>query len=67
MEPADQLRRAGMPETVVAMMEDLGSTLAGEVCGRCTAFDAETSTCKERGGMRVKATDRGCPLFVLQS
>lgn len=67
VDPADQLRRAGLPETVAAMVEDRTAALVGEVCGKCTAFDAETSTCGERGGMRVKPTDRGCPLFVLES
>lgn len=65
MKPAEQLRAAGMPATVVAMIEHRETMLSGEVCGRCTAYKAEDSTCGERGGMRVNAQDPGCALFVV--
>jgi Phage terminase large subunit (GpA) len=48
----------------------LGSRLAelmalppGEVCGRCSAFNAETSKCVERQ-VRVRATSPGCFQYV---
>lgn len=63
MEPADQLRRAGLPETVAAMVEDRTASAAEEVCGLCSAFDPETRMCAERSFV-VKPTDRGCALFV---
>lgn len=62
MEPADQLRRAGMPETVAAMVEHQ-SIPDGEVCGRCSAFDPETGQCAERSFI-TKPESKGCVLFV---
>lgn len=50
----------GLPEPVVRMVEDLP---AGEVCGRCEAFDPETGQCRERS-VTVRARDPGCVLFV---
>jgi len=50
----------GLPTGVVAMIEELP---AGEICGRCTAFDPETNMCTERQ-LSVRAQDQGCILFV---
>jgi len=50
----------GLPKQVVEMVQAIP---AGEVCGRCTAFDQKTGQCKERL-LIVSAKDPGCPIFV---
>ncbi len=50
----------GLPADVVSMME---TTPAGDVCGRCTSFDAVTRHCRARN-FRVRATDPACPVFT---
>lgn len=50
----------GLPTAVSRMLD---AALVGEVCGRCSAFDADTRLCKERK-LIVQAKDRGCVLFV---
>jgi predicted phage terminase large subunit-like protein len=50
----------GLPSGVMDALADLPS---GEVCGRCFAFDAEQSLCKERC-FTVSPKDPGCHLFV---
>lgn len=68
-EPAGERRAAveaampGLPQGVLAALDDLPS---GEVCGRCTAFQAETSTCSERNVL-VRPQDPGCPWFLPNS
>ena len=51
----------GMPASVAAKMIDV--PMEGDVCGRCTAYDAEIGRCTERG-FRVKPTAPGCDYFV---
>lgn len=67
MEPADQLRRIGMPESVAAMVEDRTAAAVGDICGVCIGYDKVAGTCIERGGLRVKAEDRGCEIFIRKS
>lgn len=50
----------GLPSGVMDALADLPS---GEVCGRCFAFDAVQSMCKERC-FTVAPKDPGCHLFV---
>lgn len=50
----------GLPSGVMDALADLPS---GEVCGRCFAFDAAQSMCKERR-FTVAPKDPGCHLFV---
>lgn len=50
----------GLPEGVLKMLDDLP---AGDVCGRCAAFDRETGRCEERGVL-VRPPDPGCSLFL---
>lgn len=50
----------GLPSAVVTAMEP---PPIGEVCGRCTAFNADTGMCTERQ-LSVLAPDPGCVLFV---
>src|SRR5690606_18697620 len=57
---AEKMNLHGLPKGVAAMIEELP---AGQVCGRCTAFDRETGQCTERL-VAVNARDPGCPLFV---
>lgn len=56
---AEDMGMPGLPVKVVGMLQSLP---AGEVCGKCSAFNAETSMCSERE-LVVKATDPGCPVF----
>lgn len=58
---AEKMNLHGLPTGVAAMIEELP---AGQVCGRCTAFDRETGQCTERL-VGVNARDPGCPLFVV--
>jgi len=51
----------GMPASVAAKMIDVPQE--GDVCGRCTAYDAEIGRCTERG-FRVKPTAPSCDIFV---
>lgn len=53
----------GLLPHVAAMMQNLP---AGDVCGRCTAFNKETRMCGERSVM-VRPSDQGCILFVDES
>jgi hypothetical protein len=66
MEPADQLRRAGMPETVAQMVEAQSQGL-GDTCGQCAAgYDEEgvwTGRCAERHFM-IKPDQVACVLFM---
>jgi len=48
-----------MPAAVAAAF--LSVPMEGEVCGRCTGYDADR--CNVRG-YRVKAKDSGCDWFV---
>lgn len=57
---AVQKSMPGLPAQVVQMIQELP---AGEVCGRCTAFNAQTGQCAERL-LIVSAKDPGCILFV---
>lgn len=50
----------GLPGKVAGMIEELP---AGQVCGRCSAFDKETGMCGERM-LRVSPGDPGCDLFA---
>ncbi len=50
----------GLPAAVVKMVQDLP---AGEICGRCSGFDAERNFCQERQ-FSVGPKDPGCILFV---
>jgi hypothetical protein len=50
----------GLPAGVLAMI-DIPS--AAEMCGKCHAFDPNTSRCRERNLM-VRKSDPACPLFV---
>lgn len=49
----------GLPDGVIAMVDDLPDG----VCGRCSAYDAETGQCVERR-FNVEASAPGCPLFL---
>jgi hypothetical protein len=51
----------GLPVEVVKMFH--GAPPAGDVCGRCTAFNAITRQCTERGFMVLPA-DPACPVYV---
>jgi hypothetical protein len=53
-------RMPGLPKQVVEMID---IPPANEVCGNCTAFNAQTGQCTERL-LIVSARDPGCPLFV---
>lgn len=58
-----QLKEAmpGLPNAVVAMVEDLASL--GEVCGKCSAYDPAAKMCRERA-VTVQPRDPGCVLFL---
>lgn len=56
---AEDLGMHGLPTHVAAMIE----LPPGEVCGRCSAFDAEAGMCRERE-LQVSARDAGCVLFI---
>jgi hypothetical protein len=60
VERAEKMQMHGLPSHVAAMVQDLP---AGEVCGKCVAFDPDTGQCSERM-MAVRAPDPGCILFV---
>jgi hypothetical protein len=49
----------GLPSQVLDWVEPLP---AGEVCGRCSAYEAKGSWCSERGFI-VRPKDPGCPIF----
>jgi hypothetical protein len=51
----------GLPPAVVRLFH--GAPPAGDVCGRCTAFNAITRQCTERGFMVLPA-DPACPVYV---
>jgi hypothetical protein len=63
VDKAEKLNMHGLPTNVAAMIQELPE---GEVCGRCSAFNAETGMCEERS-LVVKAVDPGCMLFVAKS
>lgn len=50
----------GLPPGVLNALNDLP---AGEVCGRCFAFDRETMQCSERQFV-VRPADPGCSIFL---
>ncbi|SAL02799.1 Phage terminase large subunit (GpA) [Caballeronia pedi] len=60
---AKQAEAIGLPQTVVRIFEELP---AGERCGRCVSFDAESSMCGERD-LATKASAPGCPLYIARS
>jgi hypothetical protein len=62
-ERAEKMQMHGLPNHVSAMIQELP---AGERCGKCLAFDPETSQCNERL-MQVRAEDPGCILFTGKS
>jgi hypothetical protein len=49
----------GLPEQVLGLVDELP---AGTICGRCSAFDVETSRCSERH-LIVRPIDPGCAFF----
>lgn len=49
----------GLPNQVIAMFDNLPSGS----CGRCTAYNRDTSQCDERF-FTVRPADPGCPFFV---
>lgn len=51
----------GLPTDVVRMFHM--APPAGDVCGRCTAFNSTTRQCAERGFL-VLPTDPACPVYV---
>jgi hypothetical protein len=63
VERSEQMNMHGLPVHVSAMIQDLP---AGDRCGRCTAFDAETGQCTERM-LVVQPSDPGCILFSAKS
>jgi hypothetical protein len=56
---AETMNMHGLPSAVASMMEGLPDG----VCGRCTAFDAETSMCADRM-LQVGPKDVACVLYV---
>lgn len=48
---------------IVQAVAALRAELTGDICGRCTAFDPETSMCMERGFV-VNERDQACMMFV---
>jgi hypothetical protein len=56
---AEDMNLHGLPANVAAMIQVLP---AGQVCGRCSAFEEATSRCVERE-LVVNARDQGCPLW----
>jgi len=60
---AEQMNMHGLPTAVAKMIEDMP---AGDVCGRCSAFDAEAGMCEDRG-LRVGPKDPKCVLFVARA
>lgn len=50
----------GLPKSVLAMIQEMP---AGEICGRCSAFNRETGMCMDRN-LSVQPQDPGCTLFV---
>lgn len=55
--PKDVLNTSQVP-----LMQRITDLPAGEVCGKCTAFEAR-GWCNARG-LEVQAKDAGCPMFV---
>lgn len=53
----------GLPNSVTKMFEMLP---VGEVCGRCSAFNKESSKCIERD-LVVRPQDQGCAMFIKKS
>lgn len=60
---AEALNMHGLPTHVTKLIEDQP---AGEVCGRCSAFDRERWWCLDRD-LQVKPGDAKCVLFVARS
>lgn len=60
---AEKAQAHGVPARLAAIMQPLPP---GEVCGRCTAFDAETGLCGERL-LKVRPADPGCEMFIEKS
>lgn len=50
----------GLPSAVAAMVDQLPP---GQICGRCSGFDAKAGQCIERG-FAVAARDPGCAIFA---
>lgn len=57
---SEKLGMHGLPTHVSKMIEELP---AGDVCGRCTSFDADKGMCKARA-LSVQARDIKCQMFV---
>lgn len=57
---AEAMNLHGLPTGVAAMIEELP---AGQVCGRCSAFDPASGRCAERE-LLVRPQDQGCMLFL---
>jgi hypothetical protein len=57
---AEKMDMHGLPTAVAKMIEDAPT---GEVCGRCSAFDADAGMCTDRQ-LQVGAKDAKCVLFV---
>ena len=60
---AEQMNMHGLPTAVTKMIEDVP---AGEVCGRCSAFDPDTGMCEDRQ-LVVGPKDAKCVLFVART
>lgn len=56
----DVAKRVGLPPAVAQIFEVLPE---GEICGRCSAFNKETSMCGERD-ILVRPLQPGCMLFA---
>lgn len=57
---AEKMDMHGLPTAVTKMIEDMP---AGDVCGRCSAFDPDTGLCADRQ-LLVGPKDAKCVLFV---
>lgn len=62
-EAAERMNVPGLPAAVVNMVKADATNGGAEVCGTCTAYDAEAGLCTERG-LRVGPKDAKCILFV---
>lgn len=60
VEKTESMNLHGLPKHVAAMVEELPP---GQLCGRCSAFDPETSMCGERE-ILVAPRDPGCMFWL---
>lgn len=54
---------SAMPGLPNGVIDALAGAPEGEVCGRCSSFDADAGSCKERGFL-VRPGEPGCHLFI---